>query len=93
MTYEPKPIDTSDVVMSRDLAELTEMLAKNAHDIWAKQRIGDGWQYGPQRDDAKKQHPCLVPYHELTESEKEYDRKMAVETLKLIQSLGYRITK
>lgn len=93
MTYEPKPIDTSDVVMSRDLAELTEMLAKNAHDIWAKQRIGDGWQYGPQRDDAKKQHPCLVPYNELTESEKEYDRKMAVETLKLIQSLGYRITK
>ncbi|MCC6796992.1 MAG: Ryanodine receptor Ryr [Candidatus Hydrogenedentes bacterium] len=93
MTYEPKPIDTSDVVMSRDLAELTEMLAKNAHDIWAKQRIGDGWQYGPQRDDAKKQHPCLVPYHELTESEKEYDRKMAVETLRLIQSLGYRIVK
>jgi len=93
MTYEPQPIDTSDVVMSRDLAELTEMLAKNAHDIWAKQRISDGWQYGPQRGDAKKQHPCLVPYNELTESEKEYDRKMAVETLKLIQSLGYRITK
>ncbi|MCC6796881.1 MAG: Ryanodine receptor Ryr [Candidatus Hydrogenedentes bacterium] len=93
MTYEPKPIDTSGVALTRDLAELTEMLAKNAHDIWAKQRIGDGWQYGPQRDDAKKQHPCLVPYHELTESEKEYDRKMAVETLRLIQSLGYRITK
>ena len=93
MTYEPKPIDTTDVVMTRELAELTEMLAKNAHDIWAKQRIGDGWQYGPQRDDAKKQHPCLVPYHDLTESEKDYDRKMALETLKLIQTLGYRIVK
>lgn len=93
MTYEPKPIDTSGVVLSRDLAELTEMLAKNAHEIWAKQRIGDGWQYGPQRDDAKKHHPCLVPYHDLTESEKEYDRKMAIETLKLIQAIGYKIVK
>lgn len=93
MTYVPKPIDTSDVVLTRDLAELTELLAKNAHDIWAKQRVSDGWRYGGQRDDAKKEHPCLVPYHDLTESEKEYDRKMAVETIKLIRALGFRIAK
>lgn len=93
MTYEPKPIDTSDVVLTRDLVELTELLAKNAHDIWATQRMSDGWRYGPQRDDVKKQHPCLIPYEELSESEKEYDRKMAVETIKLIQALGFHIAK
>ena len=93
MSYDPKPIDTSGVALTEDLARLTELLAENAHDIWAQQRLSDGWRFGPKRDDARKEHPCMIPYCDLPDSEKEYDRKMAMETLKLIQALGYQIVK
>jgi hypothetical protein len=90
-TYTPKPIDTSEVVLSDDLLELTERLAENTHEIWARQRIADGWTWGAQRDDKAKKHPCLVSYGDLPESEKEYDRMTAMETLKVIVGLGYVI--
>lgn len=93
MNYEPEPIDTAQVQLTPALAELTERLAKNAHDLWARRRLGEGWRLGPRRDDERKQHPCLVPYEDLPESEKEYDRQAAMETLKAIVALGYRIEK
>jgi len=89
--YKPEPIDTSDVVLSDDLIELTEKIASNVHDVWAKGRISEGWKYGEVRDDKEKTTPCLVPYIELPESEKEYDRNTALETLRLIIKLGYKI--
>ena len=91
MSYTPKPIDTSGIKLDDDLLRLTERLAESTHDIWAEQRIADGWTYGPQRDDVAKKHPDLVPYSELPETEKDYDRKTAMETLKAIIALGYRI--
>ena len=91
MNYKPEPIDTTGVKLSDDIVELTELLAKNAHDIWARQRMAEGWRYGPERSDARKEHPSLLPYEELTESEKEYDRNAAIETLKAIIALGYHI--
>ena len=91
--YEPKPIDTSDVVLDDDVRELSELLAENTHEVWAQQRIRDGWIYGEVRNDEKKEHPCLVPYSELSDSEKEYDRNTSLQTLKLIIKLGYRIAK
>lgn len=72
---------------------LTEKLAENTHDVCAEGRIKGGWTYGEKRDDALKHHPCLVPYSELSESEKEYDRNTALETLKLILKLGYSVKK
>lgn len=93
MEYVPKPIDTSGVQLTDAVRGLQEELARSAHDIWARQRLRDGWTYGATRDDAKKQHPCLVPYEQLPESEKEYDRNAAMETLKAILALGYRIDK
>lgn len=93
MNYLPKPIDTSGVSLTPEIEKLTELLAANAHDHWAQQRLSEGWRLGPNRDDAKKEHPCLVPYDELPDSEKEYDRKSAMETIKSIQALGYRIVK
>lgn len=89
--YEPKPLDTSAVVLPDALLGLLEQLAENTHDVWAAQRIKDGWTYGPKRDDANKKHPCLVPYADLPESEKEYDRKTAAETLKAVMALGYSV--
>jgi hypothetical protein len=91
--YTPKPIDTSEVVLSDDLLELTERLAENTHEIWARQRISDGWTWGPQRDDKAKKPPDLVPYGDLSDSEKEYDRMTAMETLKMIVGLGYVMEK
>ena len=91
--YQPKPIETGHVQLPDSISTLIERLAENNHDIWAQQRMRDGWTYGPQRDDAKKQHPDLVPYDQLPESEKEYDRKMAAGTIKAILALGYRIGK
>lgn len=93
MTYNPKPIDINGIVPSDDLIGLTELLAENAHDIWAVRRMQDGWTHGPKRDDTAKKHPDLVPYKDLPESEKEYDRKAAMDTLKAIISMGYRIDK
>ena len=92
-TYNPKPLNTSKVELSRDLLELTEQIAENVHEVWSAGRIADGWTYGEKRDDKLKQTPCLVPYSMLSESEKEYDRKTALNTLKLVIALGYRIEK
>ena len=91
--YNPNPIDTSSIELSDDLKLLVEELARNVHDIWALGRINDGWTYGPQRDDTLKKHPCLVDYCELPESEKEYDRNTAMETLKMILKLGWIMEK
>lgn len=91
--YSPTPIDTSDVELSNELKQLVEQLARNVHDNWAIGRINDGWTYGPERNDDLKQHPCLVDYGDLPESEKEYDRNTAMETLKLILKLGWKIEK
>ena len=89
--YTPMPISTDGIALPPELEELVEQLAENTHDHWAQQRIEDGWVYGPQRDDASKTHPDLVPYGDLPENEKEYDRTSVVETLKVILTLGYRI--
>jgi len=93
MTYSPKPIDTSAVALPAELVRLTERLAEHNHDVWAARRISEGWSLGPSRDDAAKKHPDLVPYSDLPASEKEYDRATAVEVLKAIIALGYRIAK
>lgn len=91
--YKPNPVDTSQVALSADLTELTERIAENVHEVWAQGRIREGWTYGPVRDDATKQTPCLVPYDMLPENEKDYDRHTAMETIKLILQLGYQIQK
>jgi ryanodine receptor 2 len=93
MNYDPKPIDTSQVELSPEILDLTEQLAENAHDNWARQRLSQGWTYGPQRNDTRKEHPCLIPYADLPDEEKKYDRDTAMETLKAIIALGYRIRR
>lgn len=91
--YTPKPINTSDVVLPKELEALTELIAKNCHEVWAVNRISQGWSYGKQRNDEKKQTPCLVPYEELSEKEKQYDRNTAMESIKLVLKLNYKIEK
>ena len=91
--YTPKPIDTSDIALTEDIMELSELISKNTHEVWSENRIKDGWTYGTERNDEKKHHPCLIPYEMLSEEEKEYDRNTSLQTLKLIVKLGYQIVK
>lgn len=91
--YEPKPLDTSGIILDEELLRLTERLAENVHDVWARRRISEGWSYGDVKDSNAKTTPCLVPYSELPEEEKEYDRRTALETLKAVLALGYKIEK
>ncbi len=91
--YDPRPIDTSDVAVGEEIAALSEKLAENTHDVWARARLDEGWTYGETLDREKKTHPLLVPYAELSESEKEYDRRTSLETLKLLQKLGFAIVR
>jgi RyR domain-containing protein len=91
--YRPAPIDTSKAQLPREVESLTEKLSRNTHEVWARQRMADGWRWGAERDDRRKLHPSLVPYEKLPESEKVYDRATATQTLKAILSLGFGITK
>ena len=91
--YVPQPMDTSDVQLPVELDELVEKLSKNVHEVWAESRISQGWRYGEERNDVLKLHPCLIPYEDLPEVEKAYDRDTALGTLRLIAKLGFRITK
>ncbi len=90
--YIPNPIDTSNVKLPNELEPLIEKMSKNVHDVWAETRISQGWTYGKERDDEKKTHPCLIPYEELPDNEKEYDRNTSIGTLKLIMKLGFNIS-
>ncbi len=91
--YNPEPIDTSDVKLSDEIKELVEKLSENVHDSWARQRLNDGWVFGEERNDKLKTHPSLVPYDELSENEKDYDRITVQETIKVLLKLGYDLKK
>lgn len=91
--YKPRPIDTNDVKLPIELEQLAEEIAKNVHEVWAQGRIKDGWTYGDERNDVLRTHPCLVPYEQLSEEEKDYDRHTSQETLRLILKLGFRVSK
>lgn len=92
-SYLPQPKNTSDVELPEELNGLIEEMARNVHEVWAYGRMQQGWSYGEERNDKLKTHPCLIPYEELSEQEREYDRNTALSTLKLISKLGFKIEK
>jgi len=91
--YAPQPMDITDIQLPEELNGLIEQMAKNVHEVWAQSRISQGWTYGEERSDALKTHPCLIPYEELPEVEKAYDRDTTLGTLKFICKLGFKISK
>jgi len=93
LTYHPHPLKTTGIMLSDDLVTLSEILAENMHDLWASKRLAEGWKPGEHRDDFRREHPNLIPYSELSNEEKEFDRVITIETLKAIIALGYVIEK
>jgi hypothetical protein len=91
MNYQPNPICTHGVVLTHELAQTLEAIAMNTHDVWAKGRMDEGWVYGDTHDVEKKTHPSLVSYHELPESEKDYDRRTSLQVIKYLLKMGYTI--
>ena len=91
--YTPKPIDTTGIELPQELEQLAEHMSRNVHEVWAETRIRQGWKYGKERDDKLKTHPCLIPYEDLPEEEREFDRNTSIGTLKLIMKLGFRISR
>ena len=91
--YNPEPVDASHVSLSPEFDDILEIIANNVHDTWAQQRIREGWRWGPRKDDQEKTTPLLVPYEELPEEEREYDRMTARQTIKQLMLHGYRIVR
>ncbi len=91
--YLPHPIDITNITLPKELDKLVEQMSKNVHEVWAATRISQGWKYGKERNDELKTHPCLIPYEELPEEEKVYDRNTSINTLKFILKKGFKITK
>jgi hypothetical protein len=91
--YKPQPVDTSAIELDKDLQSNLEALARNNHEVWARARAAEGWKYGPARNDARKEHPGLVPYEQLSEAEKEIDRGTVLQTLKAAIALGFEIRR
>ena len=91
--YQPKPIQVDHITLSREILELVERLAENADEIWAHQRISEGWVFGTERCDRTRRHPCLLPYSQLPESEKNYDRNAVLETMRAVLALGFVVSK
>lgn len=91
--YIPRPIPTDDVELSPELIELSEAIAKNVHEVWAQGRLDDGWTWGETLDGVNKKHPSLIPYEELSDEEKDYDRNTAMGTLRLVAKLGFTISR
>ena len=91
--YIPRPVDTSAIDLPEELQLLVEQVAENVHEVWAHSRLSQGWVYGPERNDTLKTHPHLIPYEDLPEVEKQYDRDTAIGTLKLIMKLGFKISR
>lgn len=92
-TYKPNPINTAGIQLPDELLEIAELLARNTHEVWAKSRIEEGWIYGPRRNDMAKESPCLVPYEDLPENEREYDRSVSRQVLEVLYAMGYRLEK
>lgn len=91
--YEPKPIPADHIVLSGEMLALVELLAENAHDIWALKRLQDGWTFGPERNDTERRHPCLVPYVQLPDRERDYDRTMVIGSIQAILAHGFMISR
>ena len=91
-TYVPNPVDTSGIELSDELQQLVEQMAENVHEVWAATRLAQGWTCGQQRSDTLKTHPCLVPYDQLPEDEKVFDRNTCTNTLKFILKQGFTIS-
>ncbi len=69
-----------------------EALARMEHERWKEELERAGWRHGPPpKDPVKKTHPCLVPYDQLPDGEKEKDRNTVREIPRFLAQVGFRV--
>lgn len=94
--YNPQPVDTSNLSLSRELQNLAERSAENAHDLWAKKMMED-WEMKLRATTGEilrlpiMLHPLMVPYDLLTDKEKRKNRYRSQELLKYMLFEGYKV--
>ena len=89
--YKPQPLDLNHTQLTPQLDELVELLAENTHNVWAKERIKNGWTYGLVENAAQKRHPYLLPYDKVDPLIKKANRETALDTVKTLLAYGYLI--
>uniref|UniRef100_A0A665TV22 Ryanodine receptor 3 n=1 Tax=Echeneis naucrates TaxID=173247 RepID=A0A665TV22_ECHNA len=92
-SFIPTPVDTTQIVLPPHLDNVRDKLAENIHELWGMNKIELGWTYGKVRDDNKRQHPCLVDFAKLPETERNYNLQMSSETLKTLLALGCHVAQ
>ncbi|XP_066971302.1 ryanodine receptor isoform X4 [Macrobrachium rosenbergii] len=92
VAFVPKPVDTSSIQLPGYIEQVRDKLAENIHEMWAMNKIEQGWTYSERRDDLRLHHPCLTSFEKLPPNEKRYDATLALQTLKTVLALGYHIT-
>ncbi|XP_062415583.1 ryanodine receptor 3 isoform X4 [Pungitius pungitius] len=92
-SFVPTPVDTSQIVLPPHLDNVRDKLAENIHELWGMNKIELGWTFGKVRDDNKRQHPCLVDFSKLPETERNYNVQMSSETLKTLLALGCHVAQ
>ncbi|XP_049339322.1 ryanodine receptor 3 isoform X1 [Astyanax mexicanus] len=92
-SFIPIPVNTAEIVLPPHLENVRDKLAENIHELWGMNKIELGWTYGKIRDDNKRQHPCLVDFSKLPETEKNYNLQMSTETLKTLLALGCHVAQ
>uniref|UniRef100_A0A336KLC6 CSON012070 protein n=1 Tax=Culicoides sonorensis TaxID=179676 RepID=A0A336KLC6_CULSO len=89
--YKPAPLDLSAVTLNPKMEELVDQLAENTHNLWAKERIQQGWTYGLEEDSDNFRSPHLVPYSKVDEAIKKANRDTASETVRTLLVYGYNL--
>lgn len=70
-----------------------ELLAEKEHDRWMIAKAGEGWTYGREKDPARKTHPSLVPYSDLTREDRDRDRLAVRNIPKLLAMVNLKVVR
>uniref|UniRef100_A0A8C5G2H2 B30.2/SPRY domain-containing protein n=1 Tax=Gouania willdenowi TaxID=441366 RepID=A0A8C5G2H2_GOUWI len=89
--YRPAPVDVNRVSLGSDHEQVVDILAENEHNVWAKDRIKQGWTYGAQQDVKAKSSPYLVPYSLLDERTRHMGREGVREAVCTLLAYGYNL--
>jgi voltage-gated potassium channel Kch len=73
--------------------EEIERMAEMEHERWCRERAADGWTYAPTRDDERKTTPYLVPWDDLADDVKDYDRHAVRAMPELLTHAGFEIVR
>ncbi|XDC62019.1 hypothetical protein R6Z07M_013201 [Ovis aries] len=89
--YKPAPLDLSHVRLTPAQTTLVDRLAENGHNVWARDRVAQGWSYSAVQDIPARRNPRLVPYRLLDEATKRSNRDSLCQAVRTLLGYGYNI--